>query len=173
MKTRFLFVFLFLSTYSFSQSMIDVIRASNYYSKAMEAYDAEKYSDALAYLKDAEINLKGKTNGDLEFLKIMVRYKLKDYEAAYTSLIQFFNGDYKKNRSFFKNIQPYSNKHSIEYDEYLTKQFIDIENQYNLIKGINKNISAEKLLYDCLPKKEIWFRLCAPTQLQIIFRYVL
>ncbi len=69
MKLRFFIVILFVSTIAFSQTTIDIIRASNYYSKAVEAYDDAKFENALSFLKECEINLKGKTNNDLVFLK--------------------------------------------------------------------------------------------------------
>lgn len=155
MKIRWLFLLLlFISSFGQAQSYIDVIRASNYYSKAVEAYDNEKFTEALDFLKQSEINMKGKTNNDLVFLKIMTKYKLKDYEASYNLLLQYFNGDFKRNRLFFKNIQPYRQKHDINYDQYLTEQFIDIENKYNLLKGINTKLSPDAIAMRLLTEKK-------------------
>lgn len=154
MKLRLLILFLFISTFGFSQSMIDVIRASNYYSKAIDAYDNAQYKEAMDFIKESEINLKGKTNHDLVFLKIMTQYYLKDYEGSYNLLLQYFNGDFKRNRTFFKNVKPYRIKHDINYDQYLTEQFIDIENKYNLLKGINSKLSPEAITMRILTEKK-------------------
>lgn len=154
MKFRWLFLLLLISSLSFSQTTIDIIRASNYYSKAIDAYDNAKFDEALSFLKEAEINLKGKTNNDLIFLKIMTKYHLKDYEASYNLLIQYFNGDFKRNRFFFKNIKPYRIKHDINYDQYLTEQFLDIENKYNLLKGINSKLSPEAITLRIMTEKK-------------------
>lgn len=154
MKNFWFIIFLACSIVIHSQSNIDIIRASNYYSKAVDAYDSGKFEDAFQFLNQAEMNLKGKTNNDLVFLKIMTQYKLKDYDAAYNLMLQFFNGDFKRNRMFFKNIKTYRIRHNINYDQFLTEKFLDIEDKYNLLKGINTKLSAEAIALRILTQKK-------------------
>ncbi len=84
----------------------------------------------------------------------MTKYQLKDYEASYNLLLKYFNGDFRRNRLFFKNIKNYRTKHNINYDQFLTEQFLYIENKYNLLKGINSKLTPEAIAMRILTEKK-------------------
>jgi hypothetical protein len=126
-----------------SQTTLDIVRASNYYSKAITAYRGSSYNSALNHLKNAETNLKGKTNKDLEYLKIMTYYKLKNYQKAYSLIQIYFEKGYPKDRiQYFKNIESYREKYNTDYDKVLTNIFIELEDKY----GAVTNTSIEEVI---------------------------
>jgi len=135
MKKILLFLFLLSLNNSFSQTTLDIIRASNYYSKAVSSYTKGSYNSALENLKNSEENLKGKTNKDLEYLKIMSNYKIKNYKVAFDLLVKYFDEDNKQNIVHYKNIEPYRKKYNVDYSEELTKIFVELENKYNIVKN--------------------------------------
>ncbi len=148
-------IFIFINSPNlYTQTSLDIVRASNHYTKAISAYKSSSYKTALIHLKNAETNLKGKTNKDLEYLKIMTFYKLKNYKKAYGLIQVYFEKGYPKNRiQYFKNIESYRKKYNISYDKMLTNIFIELEDKYGIvtntsieevISAIIKRISAKK-----------------------------
>ncbi len=148
-------IFIFVNTLNInSQSTLDIVRASNYYSKAITAYRGSSYNSALSHLKNAETNLKGKTNKDLEYLKIMTYYKLKNYPKAYGLVQIYFEKGYPKEKTqYFKNIESYRKRYNTDYDKDLTNIFIELEDKYgvvtntsidDVISSIIKRIKAKK-----------------------------
>lgn len=130
-----LIVLMFITFESNAQTTIDIVRASNYYSKAVNSYKSGSYSSALQNLKNAETNLKGKTNKDLEYLKIVTYYKLKDFKKAYSLVITYFEKGYKDRIQYFKNIETFREKYNIKYDESLTEIFVELENKYGVVSS--------------------------------------
>lgn len=135
MKKLLLILFLANSWITYSQTTIDIIRASNYYTKALNNYVNGNYSSALSNLKSSEENLKGKTNRDLEYLKIMANYRLKNYKTSYDLMVSYFNEEYKNKTVYYKNIKPFREKYNINYSEELTKIFVTLEEKYKVVKN--------------------------------------
>lgn len=142
-KLFFTLIITFISISNiYSQTTIDIVRASNYYSKAVGQYQSGSYSSTLNSLKEAETNLKGKTNKDLEYLKIMTYYKLKNYEKAYSLVKTYFETGYSQRTQYFKNVETLREKNNTSYDEDLTSIFIDLENKY----GVVSNTSIDEVI---------------------------
>ncbi|MFC2109154.1 hypothetical protein ACFLRU_03860 [Bacteroidota bacterium] len=134
MKFKFLILLaLVFSSYAYSQSTIDIIRASNYYSKAVSSYKGGSYSTALQHLKNSESNLKGKTNKDLEYLKIMTYYRLKDFKKAYQLVTVYLDKGYRDRTVYYKNIDTYNKSYNVNYDEALTAIFVELEDKYTIV----------------------------------------
>lgn len=135
-KISILLTFLvFLTSSIIAQTSLDIVRASNYYSKAVSSYDRGSYTAALSELKLAEDNLKGKTNRDLEYLKIMSNYRKGNYEKAYKLVQVFFEVGYDGRTEYFRNITTYREKHAISYNEKLTSIFIELEEKFGIVKN--------------------------------------
>ena len=137
-------ILLFCSTIK-AQTTLDVIRASNYYSKAINAYRGGNHKVTLNHLKNAETNLKGKTNKDLEYLKIMSNYKLGNYKTAFNLVKVYFEKGYNERTQYFKNVETYRRRYNNSYDEDLTSIFVELESKYNVVTntsvdGVIKNI---------------------------------
>ena len=136
MRKSLLFLFTaFLTTSLFSQSYIKVIRASSHYANAVINYTDGNYKSALVNLEKSEKNLEGKTNRDLEYLKIMSNYHLERYKQAYTLTKTYFENDLSGRKRSFKNVTTYKELHNIDYEEKLTILFVDIEDKSNLDKS--------------------------------------
>lgn len=129
---RILFLVMMVTALS-AQSKLDVIRASNYYSKAKSAYRSGSYRLALSHLANAEKNLKGKTNKDLEYLKIMANYRIKNYKQAYTLLTEFFETGYKSRWKSFENVKSYRKEYNVDYEDALTNIFVELEKKYGIV----------------------------------------
>ena len=128
MRKIFLLIFtLLLTSTTYSQTSIEVIRASSYYSNAITHYTNGNYTNALKKLQFAEKNLKGKTNRDLEYLKIMTNYHLKRYKQAYSLATAYLKGDYFERRKSFTNVTSFSTLNALNYEEELTAIFVDLE----------------------------------------------
>lgn len=137
-------ILLFCSTIM-AQTTLDVIRASNYYSKAINSYRGGNHKLTLNHLKNAETNLKGKTNKDLEYLKIMSNYKLGNYKTAFNLVKVYFEKGYNERTQYFKNIETYRRRYNNSYEEDLTSIFVELESKYNVVTntsvdGVIKNI---------------------------------
>lgn len=144
---RILLLGIFFITISVnSQSTLDVIRASNYYSIAMDNYSNKNYKKALDNLKKSETNLKGNTNEDLEFLKIMTLFKLSKYKDAYNLIVDFFENKSGKSNIDYKNITTYKDKNEIKYSETLTNIFIELENKYTIVSNFNEDEVIDSLV---------------------------
>ncbi|KOY51962.1 hypothetical protein [Polaribacter dokdonensis] len=138
MEKKFLILFtIMLSSVCFSQTSLDIVRASNYYSKACKNYTSRNYTSALSNLKLAEENLKGKTNKDLEYLKIMTNYRLKNFKEAYKLVKVYFEEGFSGNTQYFKNVDTYKEQKNIDYEEELTTIFTNLEDKFNLIENVN------------------------------------
>jgi len=136
LKNLFILTALFIGALnSFSQTSIDIVRASNYYSKASGYYRSSNYSSSLSSLKEAEANLKGKTNRDLEYLKIMTNYKLKHFAESYKLLQEYFEIGYKDRTAYFKNVETYDELTGINYEESLTSIFVELEDKYSVVSN--------------------------------------
>lgn len=139
MRKKLLFFFtLFVISNAQSQSYLDVIRSSSYYASAIVNYSNANYRNALENLSFAEHNLKGKTNRDLEFLKIMSHYNLQEYKEAYNLIKVYFKDGFSDRKKAFRNVNTYKSIHNIDYEEELTTLFVDIENKSNSKQKINK-----------------------------------
>ena len=136
-------ILLFCSTIM-AQTTLDVIRASNYYSQAINSYRVGNHKLTLNHLKNAETNLKGKTNKDLEYLKIMSNYKLGNYKTAFNLVKVYFEKGYNERTQYFKNIETYRRRYNNSYEEDLTSIFVELESKYNVVTntsvdGVIKN----------------------------------
>ncbi len=120
-----------------SPSAIDIVRASNAYSKAKNHYNSGKMQSALKSLVTARENLKGRTNRDLEFIEIMTLYKLKKFELAYQKLVNYFeNPPWKGKSQTFRSIKTLQDD-DVDYDAELTVVFSDLENWAQLQQSID------------------------------------
>jgi hypothetical protein len=154
MRKIFLLIFtLLLTSTTYSQTSIEVIRASSYYSNAITDYTNGHYTNALKKLQFAEKNLKGKTNRDLEYLKIMTNYHLKRYKQAYNLTTAYLKGDYFERRKSFSNVTSFSNLNAINYEEELTAIFVDIEEKSNSDEPIDIDNILEQIVTKVETKK--------------------
>mgnify|MGYP000661885713 CR=1 FL=1 len=154
MKKVFLLIFtLFLISNSYSQSYIEVIRASSYYSNAVINYTEGNYKSALTNLDLAEKNLKGKTNRDLEYLKIMSNYQLNKYKQAYDLAKVYFEKGFIERRKSFRNVISYDKKNFIDYDEELTAIFVNLEEKSKLREPTNIDALIENIAAKIASKK--------------------
>jgi len=121
-------LFALSSIEAFSQSKLDVVRASNYYASSLTKYKSLQFNSAYSDLLLAEENLRGKSNYDLEFLRIMCLYKLEKYQEALTWVEKYFN-EPPKGETFkgFENVESYYNSDKISYGEELTALFVELE----------------------------------------------
>ncbi len=129
-----------------AQTPIDVVRASSLYSKALASYRAGNMPAALAHLKQSEANLKGKTNADLEFLKILIYYRMENYAEAYRLIVPFFEAPpWKDKLQSYRNVDTYRKGSKKTYNEILTDIFVELEKWANKQKNANPNDTAQKL----------------------------
>lgn len=140
-------ILLFCSTIK-AQTTLDVIRASNYYSKAIQSYRSGNHILTLNHLKNAETNLKGKTNKDLEYLKIMSNYKLGNYKTAFNLVKVYFEKGYNERTQYFKNVETYRRRYNNSYDEDLTSIFVELESKYNVVT----NTSVDSVIKNIITK---------------------
>jgi hypothetical protein len=157
MRKIFLLVFTLLQiSIAHSQTNIEVIRASSYYSNAVTHYIDGNYASTLKSLHLAEKNLKGKTNRDLEYLKIMSHYHSKNYKQAYQLAKTYFDGGFFERKKAFVNIATYDKIKFINYEEELTVLFVNLEQRSNsnvlektdnLIAQIVSKIENEKITF--------------------------
>lgn len=157
-KVLLLFFALFQVSIFYSQTYIDVIRASSYYSNAVTNYTNGEYQNALHNLQLSEKNLKGNTNRDLEYLKIMSNYQLGNYKKAYNLVTLYFQDDFLLRSKAFKNVTSYGTLKGINYEEHLTTMFVSIEEKStnnepkektsNHIENIVRRISTKKVSFD-------------------------
>lgn len=145
-KKNLLLFALIISSVCFSQTSLDIVRASNYYSKACSSYSNGSYSSSLDNLKLAENNLKGKTNKDLEYLKIMTNYRLKNFREAYKLVKIYFEEGFSGKTQYFKNVDTYKELKNIDYEEELTTIFTNLEDKFNLIENVNSDDFISKLV---------------------------
>ena len=139
-KMKFILVMLLFGlTFNISaQTTIDIIRASNLYSKAMSSFRSGNYNNTLNLLLKSEENLKGKTNRDLLYLKIMTYYRQENYEKSYALINDYFNETYKeKGLQNYRNIKPYREKYNVNYSEKLTSIFVKLEEKFSLVTTTN------------------------------------
>lgn len=165
MKRILLFIFtFFLISNSYSQSNLELIRASSYYSNAVINYSEGNYKNALSNLQLAEENLKGKTNRDLEYLKIMSNYGLKKYKEAYNQVKVYFEEGFSERKKSFRNVTLYSKANNIDYEEELTAIFVSLEknsnskidtNSENLIDVIVAKIKKNKVSFSNYSNKAL------------------
>lgn len=148
------FIALFFFFKSYSQTYIEIIRASSYYSNAVTSYSEENYENALSNLLLAEKSLKGKTNRDLEYLKIMSNYHLNKYKEAFKLTSLYFENGYTDRKQSFRNVISYGKMNGINYEEELTSLFVFLEekstthgntNDSNLINAIVNKIKKNKI----------------------------
>jgi hypothetical protein len=137
---------LFISFSTFSQTAIDIVRASNYYSKATSNYKSGNYGSALEKLKLAEDNLKGKTNRDLEYMKIMSNYRLKNFRKAYDLVKIYFEKGFSGRSKSFRNVTSYYKSENIDYEEELTSIFVNLEEKFNLVENVNVDEFIKKIV---------------------------
>lgn len=128
------------------QSTLDIIRSSNYYSKAVSSYKGGSYATALQHLKDSESNLKGKTNKDLEYLKIMTNYRLKDFKKAYQLVTVYLEKGFKDRTAYYKNITTYDREYDVNYDEALTAIFVELEDKYKIVTTTSSSDVITKIV---------------------------
>jgi len=152
-KILLFFFALFLTSNFYSQSYLEVIRASSYYSNAVENYTAGNYKSALHNLQQAEKNLKGKTNRDLEYLKIMSHYQLNNYKEAYGLTKIYFGEGYIARKKTFRNVASYSKTNNIDYEEELTAIFVSLEEKSNLKETTNIDVLIENIVTRITSKK--------------------
>ena len=152
-KVLFIIFTLFLTSNFYSQSYIDVIRASSYYSNAIQNFSDGNYKNALSSLQLAEKNLKGKTNRDLEYLKIMSNYQLNNYKQAYDLAKIYFEEGYSERKKSFRNVISYSKINNIDYEEELTAIFVSLEEKSKLKKPISLNALIENIVTRIASKK--------------------
>jgi hypothetical protein len=145
-KITLLTLFILTSFSLFSQTSIDIVRASNYYSKACNYYSSGSYSSTLENLKLAEDNLKGKTNKDLEYLKIMTNYRLKNFREAYSLVQIYFEEGYNNRSQAFRNVDSFRKIHNIDYEEELTTIFVNLEEKFNLVENVNPDEFIKNLV---------------------------
>ena len=156
-KVLLLFFTLFQVSIFYSQTYIDVIRASSYYSNAVTNYTNGEYQNALHNLQLSEKNLKGNTNRDLEYLKIMSHYQLGNYKKAYNLVTLYFQDDFLLRSKAFKNVTTFEVQKGLNYEEHLTTMFVSIEEKStnntpieksnNHIQNIINRISARKVSF--------------------------
>lgn len=154
MRKVLLFIFtLFLTSNFYSQSYIEVIRASSYYSNAVLNYTNGNYTNALSSLQLAEKNLKGKTNRDLEYLKIMSNYQLNNYKQAYNLVKIYFEEGYSERKKSFRNVISYSKTNNIDYEEELTAIFVSLEEKSKLNEPSNIDTIIKNIVTKITTKK--------------------
>lgn len=144
MKIKFTIItLLLLNAFNllYAQSSLDIVRASNHYTNAVQAYENRNYNSALSYLRQSEENLRGNTNRDLEFLKIMSNYRLQQYPAAYELVQRYFEVGFRDRTTSYRNIDTYREKHRVSYEEILTEIFVDLENRF----GVVTNLTIEEV----------------------------
>jgi hypothetical protein len=145
-KILFLLFTLFLTSNIDSQSYIDVIRSSSYYSTAVINFTEGDYKSALYNLQLAEKNLKGNTNRDLEYLKIMSNYHLSNYKLAYDLTKAYFDVGFSERKKSFRNVTSYSETNNIHYEEVLTALFVSIEEKSKLKKNPDSDNSIDEIV---------------------------
>lgn len=148
----FFFTLIFIST-MYSQTSIEVIRASSHYSNAITYYSNGNYSSSLRSLHQAEKNLKGKTNRDLEYLKIMSNYHLREFKQAYNLAKIYFEKGFFERKKSFRNVTSYSKINNIDYEEELTALFVSLEEKSNLKELTNIGNLIEKIVAKIENKK--------------------
>jgi len=144
---------LFLTSNFYAQTYLEVIRASSYYSNAIQNYTEGNYKNALSSLELAEKNLKGKTNRDLEYLKIMSHYQLNNYKQAYGLAKVYFEEGYIERKKSFRNVVSYSKTNNIDYEEELTAIFVSLEEKSNLKEPTNIDVLIENIVTKIMAKK--------------------
>jgi len=144
---------LFLTSNFYSQSYIDVIRSSSYYSTAVINFTEGDYKSAMYNLQLAEKNLKGNTNRDLEFLKIMSNYNLSNYKLAYDLTKSYFDVGFSERKKSFRNVTSYSKTNNIHYEEVLTALFVSLEEKSKLKKNPDSDNSIAKIVTRILSNK--------------------
>jgi len=152
-KLFILFFTLFLTANFYAQTHLEVIRASSYYLNAQLDYTAGNYKNALESLLLAEKNLKGKTNRDLEFLKIMTHYQLSNFKQAYHLAKVYFEEGYIERKKSFRNVISYSKANEIDYEEELTAIFVSLEEKSTEKATTNIDAIIENIVTKIIAKK--------------------
>jgi hypothetical protein len=152
-KILFLLFTLFLTSNFYSQSYIEVIRSSSYYSNAVVNFTEGDYKSALYNLQLAEKNLKGNTNRDLEYLKIMSNYHLSNYKKAYNLTKVYFEVGLSERKKIFRNVTTYGQANNIDYEEALTVLFVSLEEKSTLKENPNFDNFIDKIATRIASKK--------------------
>ncbi len=145
-KLLLFFCILFLTINSYSQSYLDIIRASSYYSNAVNTFNEGNYQSTLINLQLSEKSLQGKTNRDLEYLKIMANYHLSNFKEAYKLTKEYFEKGFAGRKVSFRNITSYGKTNGIDYEEQLTNMFVTFEEKSNDDQNISLGNTMQQII---------------------------